>query len=517
MDIKLFLVKSISLIYLESQVPEFKSGNRTLIRELLADIKLSDSSAIIGDGHNTLVNLRETLLWMLNNGESQEYEADSLLQRLRLNAQHDDVTYKALEKTIRKYPDEELVRRHINDISRELRRYKSREKLQEAIKKASYTISFKEAEIEDWDGFILNTVQSLLSIDMETEERVDPAFITSVDFNNRDSVLRAFDSMNQSLSRDGIIHFPWKGLNRMLGVQDGGRRGEFGLVNALPHNNKSGVLLDMLIGTAIFNDPFLFDKTKKPLITFYSTEDDIPVIIQKIYVVLKQLEVGTPISIKGLTSDEMTDFVMERLQSRGWVVELHRIKGSAFTYAKYIKHLEAYKAKGYEVCVSIIDYLAMFSKEGCAQGSTGDDLQDLYKRIREYTAPERILQITAHQLSTQAKEEKRMNPARFIHDMPGGGYYQGCKKLDTELDWEFYLNKQVTNSGAYLEFLWGKHRGVVEPTPESHKYFVYKFNESPMYGLPYDYHLDEDLSCKTVGGRSNAAGGGSAWDDLDAM
>ncbi len=517
MDIKLFLVKSVSLLYLESQIEGYRSGNAAMIRDILSDIKMPENIGELGDGRNTLSNLRTTVLWMLNNGDSQRYEPDTLLQRLRLNTQNDDNTYKAFEKTIRRYPDESVIRKHINDISREMRRYKNHEKLQEIIKKASYAINFKEAEIEDWDSFILQTAQDLLSVDMETEERADPAFITSVNFNDPESVRAAFEDMNKSLSTDGIIKFPFKALNRMMGVQGGGRRGEFGLVNALPHNNKSGTLLDLFIGTCIFNDPFLFNKDKKPLVLFYSTEDDVPVIIQKIYVILKQLELGMAVSVKGMDIAEASAYVMEKLQVRGWYVELHRIKGSAFTYAKYIKHLEQYKAKGFEVCASYIDYLAMYSKDGCIQGATGDDLQDLYKRVREYTSAEKILQVTAHQLSTQAKEEKRMNPTKFIRDMPGGGYYQGCKKLDTEVDWEFYVNKQTVNDGAYLEYLWGKHRGVVEPTPESHKYFVMKFNEHPMYGIRYDYDLEEDLSYKIVGGRPNSQGGGMAWNDIDEM
>lgn len=517
MDIKLFLVKSVSLLYLESQIEGYRSGNAAMIRDILSDIKMPENIGELGDGRNTLSNLRTTVLWMLNNGDSQRYEPDTLLQRLRLNTQNDDNTYKAFEKTIRRYPDESVIRKHINDISREMRRYKNHEKLQEIIKKASYAINFKEAEIEDWDSFILQTAQDLLSVDMETEERTDPAFITSVNFNDPESVRAAFEDMNKSLSTDGIIKFPFKALNRMMGVQGGGRRGEFGLVNALPHNNKSGTLLDLFIGTCIFNDPFLFNKDKKPLVLFYSTEDDVPVIIQKIYVILKQLELGMAVSVKGMDIAEATAYVMEKLQARGWYIELHRIKGSAFTYAKYIKHLEQYKAKGFEVCASYIDYLAMYSKDGCIQGATGDDLQDLYKRVREYTSAEKILQVTAHQLSTQAKEEKRMNPTKFIRDMPGGGYYQGCKKLDTEVDWEFYVNKQTVNDGAYLEYLWGKHRGVVEPTPESHKYFVMKFNEHPMYGIRYDYDLEEDLSYKIVGGRPNSQGGGMAWNDIDEM
>lgn len=517
MDIKLFLVKSVSLLFLESQIEGYRSANATVIREIMSDLKLPDTIGELADGRNILSNLRTTVLWMINEGDSQRYEPDTLLQRLRMNLQSDDTTYKALEKTIRVYPDESVIRKHINDLSRELRRYKSREKLNEIVRKASYQLSFREAEIEDWDGFILNTAQDLLSVDMENEERVDPAFITSVNFSERDSVVSAFDDMHKSLSTEGIIKWPIKALNKMMGIQAGGRRGEFGLINALPGNNKSGTLLDLFVGTCLYNDPFVFNEGKKPLVLLYSTEDDVPIIIQKIYVILKQLELGCAVSLKGVSAQDAADYVMPRLQARGWHAEIHRIRGSAFSYAKYIKHLEQYKAKGYEVCASFVDYLAMYSKDGCAQGSTGDDLQDLYKRVREYTAPEKILQVTAHQLSTQAKEEKRLNPTKFIRDMPGGGYYQGCKKLDTEVDWEFYVNKQVVNNGTYFEYLWGKHRGVVEPTPEAHKYFVMKCNDNHMYGIRYDFDLEEDLSYKIVGGRPTSAGGGMAWNDIDEM
>lgn len=516
MDIKLFLVKSISMMYLESQLDNPGTSNgRKVVRELLADIKIQESAAEHGSDRNTLNNLRTTVMWMLNNGDSQTYDLDSLLQRLRLNVQGDDVTYKALEKTIKHYPDQTMIRKSVNNIIREMKRFKAKEKLNEVLRKASYTVSFKETEVEDWDSFILNTAQDLLSIDMESEEHKDPAFITSVDFSSQESVEAAFADMEQTMSTEGILKFPFKEMNNLMGIQQGGRRGEFGLVNALPGNNKSGTLLDMFMGVCLFNDPFLFDPTKKPIVLLYSTEDDVPIIIQKIYVILKQLEDGLPVSVRGLDVKEATAYVMGKLQARGWNVEIHRVLGSAMTYAKYIQHLEKYKAKGFEVVASFLDYAAMFSKDGCASGSTGDDLQDLYKRIREYTAPNKILHVTAHQLSTQAKEEKRMNPSKFIRDMPGGGYYQGCKKLDTEVDWEIYTNKQVVNDGSFIEYVWGKHRGVVEPTPEKHKYFVMKFHDYPMYGVPYDVHLDQTLGYRAVGGRPIAGGGGRSWDDLD--
>lgn len=516
MDIKLFLVKSISLLYLESQiVGSTKTGGKPIVRELLSEIKLQESAAEHGSDRNTLNNLRTTVMWMLSSGDSETYDLDTLLQRLRLNVQGDETTYKALEKTIKHYADEQIPRKLALNLVREMKKFKARERLNEVLRKASYTVAFKDTEVEDWDSFILNTAQDLLSIDMDSDEHQDAAFLSTVNFADPASVETAFEDMEQTMSTDGIIKFPFKELNNLFGIQQGGRRGEFGLVNALPGNNKSGTLLDMFMGVCLYNDPFLFDPSKKPLVLLYSTEDDVPTIIQKIYIVLKQLEHGTVVSVRGLDPKVATAYVMEKLRARGWEVEIHRIQGSLMSYAKYIQHMEKYKAKGYEIAACFCDYLTMYNKDGCASGSTGDDLQDLYKHVREYTNPNKILHVTAHQLSTQAKEEKRMNPGKFIRDMPGGGFYQGCKKLDTEVDWEIYVNKQVANDGSYLEYVWGKHRGVVQPTPEKAKYFVMRYHDYPLYGIPYDVHLEHSLGYRSVGGKPIHSGGGRSWDDLE--
>jgi hypothetical protein len=319
--------------------------------------------------------------------------------------------------------------------------------------------------------------------------------------------------MEDSLSDFGTVKFPFIAANNMMGEVMAMRRGEFHLWNALPHNYKSGWLMDIFVGACLFNDPFVFDETKKGCIALFSSEDDAPVIMQKLYTILKQIETGCAVKVKQIDIEEATDYVCEKLTARGWEIEIHRVRPSLFTYQKYLATLEDMNSRGLEVALVVCDYLSMFNKDGCNNASTGDDIQDLFRRVREYATAKKILHITAHQLSTQAKEEKRINGDKFIHLMPGKGYYEGCKKLDTEVDFEGYLNKVVVNNGTFLEVLWGKHRKV-GPTMEKAKYFVLKFLEYPMYGLAYDFG-GEDTSYKVVGGKPNSQGGGAAWDDLD--
>lgn len=513
MDIKLLLVKSITLLFQESQLTEKIGSSAQLVKKALDYIKLPESAASDGLERNTIVDLRTTLMWMIANAESQAYDRSSLLQRLRVNVGNDDNLYDAFLQGLSEYPNDAARSRAINGLRRNVQGFISKEKVKDVLKKASHKAAFKETEIEDWNTFINGTLSSLAEIDMGGDIAEDPAFVKSVDFTLRESVAKAFEEMEDSLSEEGMVRLPWKALNRLFGGI-GLRRGEHVMFPALPHNYKSGVLVDLFIGVCLFNDPFLFDKSKKPAVILYSSEDDVPIIIQKIFVILKQIETGVPVKYKEFTNEYRTDYVMERLSARGWNVFIHRVRPSQITYRKYTSHMEEYKAKGYEVCVVICDYLGMFNREGCNQGATGDDVQDLHRRTREYTSANRILHITAHQLSTQAKELARMKPDDFIFDLPGKGFYQGCKKIDDELDAECYINKRVVANGTFLEFLWGKHRKV-GATAEKHKYFALKFREHPMYGLEYDLDKEEDLSYTVVGGKSAAAGGGREWFDID--
>lgn len=512
MDIKLLLVKSITLLFQESQLTEKIGSSAELVKRALDCIKLPETAASDGLERNTIVHLRTTLMWMIANAESQAYDRNSLLQRLRVNVGDDDNLYDAFLQGLGDYENDNLRSRAISGLRRNVQGFISKERVKEILKKAAHAATFKENDIEDWNAFLSKTSSDLSSIDMGGEIAEDPAFVKSIDFQLRESVAKAFQDMEDTMSDEGMIKLPWQALNRLCGG-NGIRRGEHWMFPALPHNYKSGVLVDIFIGICLFNDPFLFDKSKKPAVILYSSEDDVEIIIQKIFVILKQREHGLPVKYKEFTNDERTDYVMQHLTARGWNVFMHRVRPSQITYRKYTAHMEEYKAKGYEICAVVCDYLGMFNREGCNNAAAGDDIQDLHRRVREYTSANRIAHITAHQLSTQAKEHSRMKPDDWIFDMPGKGYYQGCKKIDDELDGECYINKRIVANGAFLEFLWGKHRKVGS-TAEKDKYFALKFLEHPMYGIAYDVDA-EDSSYNVVGGKAKSQGGGKEWFDID--
>jgi hypothetical protein len=436
-----------------------------------------------------------------------------LLQRLRINLGGDDGTYDAFLQSIKDYTDKDALSLIVRHSKRDLQSFLSKEKAKDILKKASHKMAFKPNEIPDLDSFLKMTIGDLAEIDVcGTDVKSDPAFVGSIDFQSTESVGNAFSEMESALSDKGVIKLPWIKSNDMFGENAGIRRGETHLWNALPHNYKSGWLMDIFIGACIFNDPFLFDTNKKPALVLISTEDDLSLIIKKIYVILKQREVRLPILIKQINIDVARDYVMAQLTARGWNVFIHRVKPSMFSINKYISLMEDYKARGFEIAMCVCDYLAMFSKEGCRMDNKGDDIQDLFRRQREYNAAERIAFPTAHQLSTDVKALKRINPDNYLQELPGKGYYEGCRKIDTEVDFEGYLNKRIVNNGTFLEVLWGKHRGVVPN--ETDKYYVLKFLDAPMYGIDYDFD-GTDTSYKVVGGKANSEGGGKEWFDIE--
>lgn len=522
MDIKLFLVKAITLMYQDGRLASIEQGKsstvKPLIEESLKFIKLPDDEADDGLERNVVVNLRTTLLYILQLPQGEPVEQIDLLQRLKLNLRGDDSTYTALTTSIIEYDETgaDKLRRAITSGKRELRNFVSKEKAKSILRQASQKISFRSSEIGDLDGFVKNTMAELGEIDLSSgDTKTDPAFIGSVDFDDYSSVEKAFADMKAVLSVAGVIKSPWKDMNAMWSENDGIRRGETHLWNALPHNYKSGLLTDVFVGATLFNKPFLFDDKKKPALVLFSTEDDLSIIMSKIYKILKQRETNYTAAVitRSLPEKEMTEYVMAALNATGWKVFIHRVRPSLFTVHKYISTMEQYKAEGFEVALVVCDYLAMFNKSGRRNENKGDDIQDLFRATREYNAAELIAFVTAHQLSTDAKREKRVNPTNFLQQLPGKGYYEGCSKIDTEVDFEGYTNKQTVVNGSFQEFLWGKHRGVVPD--ESKKYFVLKYLDAPLYGLQYDYDLDHSLGYKLVGGKPSSAGGGKEWFDLE--
>ena len=91
MDTKLLLVKSVTLLYLESKLPNKSVTSSDIITQLISLIKTTETTIVgIDYGKDPIMALRETLRWMAANPVDTTYDKSELLQRIRVNIGDDD-------------------------------------------------------------------------------------------------------------------------------------------------------------------------------------------------------------------------------------------------------------------------------------------------------------------------------------------------------------------------------------------------------------------------------------------
>lgn len=519
MDIRLLLIKSTMLAYQANLLVSLDKKNQSALDDvnmflvqLDPYISIPESSLDGGLERNSYKLAKDVLHWLIKDAVPETATRKEILARLRAVLTTDERYYQAFEEALEDYPDEDAVNKDMASVRKDLQVFLSQESIRKFLREASYKAQFKPDDIPDWNAWKETLVETLSTVSFDVKAAEDPAFVSSIDFSDIDQLKENYAEMEKVFSKDGIIKSPFQGLNAMMGENDGFRRGEYVNVYGLAHNYKSGMLIDLFCGTVLFNDPYVLKEGMKPTIVVISLEDDMHIMLKKIFVIFKQRETGLPVRSDKFTFDQMAEYVQQTVQARGWHVFFHRVIPSNFNVSKYIGLLRHYKNEGYEVCVAINDYLAKMSLEGINQkGATGDAMVELHSRVFEYTKANEITHFTGHQLSPDAKREKRLSEEDFIHRLPGRGYTEGASKLDTIPDIEVFMNKRDTPHGTYMEFLWGKHRGD-NTVLESKRYFAMKFNEKPMYGMPYDVD-GVSLALPSVN-RSAGNDGGGEWFDL---
>lgn len=487
MDSNLLLVKTITLLYKESTLPNRDNYSSKLAMDILDGIKLPDVSSDFDRYRETLVSLRGTTKWLVELGATTNVDKTTLLQRIRVNVGSDEWLYEAFRQGIDGPDDEEVVKGQVQSLRNELTDYLASTKITEIMKRATHRLMFQPETIPNMREYIHE-----ISLELEPFLHAQGKFqidgeVDSADFSNPESVYALMAKGHAHTSKEGILKFGYQALNRMLGMNGGGRRGECCVVSALQHNFKSGWVKNMFKHMALYNVPYMKDTTKKPCLVFLSLEDELPETLLWYYVNLKENETGQPIDIKAthlLSVEEQERFlreaatyVIDRLSETGYHIIFKRIDPSTLTYNVLFDYLDSLKADGMEIHALVIDYLAMMSKRGLSVTTVGSDIRDLWRRTRNYTSASDIFFVSPHQMSPAAKQLVRGNVEDLVKEVANKGYYDGCSTLDQEVDLEIYLGKVKVNGQWYLTVQRGKHRGLVQQTPETDLYFVLPFND----------------------------------------
>ncbi len=510
MDPKLLLVMTITLLYKESLLSNKSAGNSSdLAKQLINTIKLPEVVTIDRDtNREVILALRATVLWMADNSTDYQYDSEELLQRIRVNVGDDQHLFNAIKDIIQQpVIDPSANLKFVLSYRKTLKEHLDHLQIKIVLKDAYSKANFDSEGISDWTSFALEVADRLEPFTSKSDDDDHPSIVGGVSFNNKEDLSKMMLAGKQELSMDGVLKTGWQAINRMLGKAGGFRRGETCVISALQHNYKSGFLMSLLKHFALYNTPYMRDPSKKPMLLFISYENELKDNIMWLYKSLRESETGEYCDISMLDPDEAAAYTVEKLGVNGYQVEMLRIDPSDFTYRDLFDLVLKYESMGYEIHALLVDYLNMQSKKGCNQGPHGDDIRDLFRRVRNFTSKRGILLITPHQMSVDAKLLVRNGTERLVQAAANKGYYDGCKRIDQEVDLEILVNKEMVGLEAYLDVYRGKHRGV-EVTPPVHLGTVLKFEA--IGGILDDIN-GRDLSRKYIGGHSMADGGGKEW------
>lgn len=509
MDSKLLLVKAVTLLYRESQLPSNAVENSsTLVKEILSTIKTPEIMVDGDFGRETISALRTTITWMLGAPVDTPFDKHELLQRIRVNVGQEESLFLAVKEGIEEELSEPDVRKACTNYREEFTKYLKKLRTKEIIKAAYGQAYFQEDNV-DWKHFVKELVANLEPYQDIEKQAAHSSVVNDFDFNNLESMVGAMSQGQSELSRDGVLRFGIQAINRMFGEAGGIRRGEFLVVGALQHNFKSGFTTTLMKQAALYNTPYMRDPSKKPMIMRISFENKGSDDVYWLYKSLVENETGVEVDISKVDANEAVAYVAEKLQATGYHLNMCRIDPSDFTYHDLFDRINYFESQGFEIHLLVIDYLNMMSKKGCTQGPAGFEVRDLFRRVRNFTAKKGIAVITPHQLSSEAKGLVRMGADNFVQEIANKGYYDSCRVIDQEVDMEIYIHIVKANGESYLTVQRGKHRKIAI-TRESDLYTVLKFER---IGAILDDINGRDTSRKRVGGEATADGGGSAWFD----
>ena len=494
----LLLVKSITLMYRESLLNMEEDSTKDLVRKVIEAIKTPEVSIGITKDLEIINALKATATEMVNHDKTHKYQKDILLQQLQINCGADESTYESLQSGIEPDMTEDENKLTVINIRTAIATHFKHGKIEEVLSKRFSEFKFKRSGIKNINKWINTMIAELEPFQVVGQER-DSAIIDEVDISDKESINRVYASIKEENEGGGGFITGFQGINGMIGGKF--RLGEQWGLYGLQHNYKTGFSLTIFKQICMYNTPVLKDPKKKPLLLRISFEDSLVLNFQYLYKNMWENETGKVLSKKDLAEMDigvMTEYVTNKLSATGFHVKLLFVNPSDWTYKDICNLVLKYEAEGYEVQMVMVDYLTKISKEGCTQGATGQDVRNLFERIKAFMASKGILFITPHQLSTEAKGLMRDGYNDFVKRLPGGGHTADSKQIDQVIDGElfFHIERLKGKNEAYFTVQGGKLRRI-EQVDEDDKYRVYKFVRK---GVILDDLNKPDSSMLKVGG-----------------
>lgn len=384
MDNKLLLTKGITLLYRESLIPDRSDSSADQVRTVLEQMNLPNLDLSINRERDTLVALKQTALEMCENDKDHVYEKTDLLQSLKSNCHDDESLYQGFAQGIEPEMTIAGLKNSVIAMRKSLHVHFRDQKTAEVLKKASYDFQFKREGIKNVKQWIGEIIAQLEPFQSDPTAK-DSAIIREVDLSDLVGVAEAFNDIKDMDDGKGILRTGWQDVNDML--QGGIRDSDTGVIGALQHKYKTGFSLTLFKQICLYNVPVLKDPTKKPLLIRLTFEDTVEMNMQFLYQSLKENDTGQKVSLKDVTGEEIAKYVYEKLQATGFHVKLVEVDPTKWSYMQFSNYILDLEAQGYEVKLVMVDYLNMLPKTGCTAGAHGDDIRDLFRRMRNFFKP----------------------------------------------------------------------------------------------------------------------------------
>lgn len=507
MDVKALLAKCISLLFREGQSGE-NDLSKQLVLDVITTLKINSNDI---SGTDSIVNeLKNVVLNMVSKEHPTPY--NDLIQHIRIACSSDVVLFESIQDNISFQLDEDELKRTILSYRFELNKYLKEKKATMLLDKMTFDLKFNRDKIGDLNQYMSSNLNGIIDLVNYSGEEI-PGIICEVDLSDIDAVAEQFELIRKENDGSRTIKMPWQAMNRM--TRGGLRLGQLTTVGGLAHNNKTGVSLSMFISGCIFNNPknLQTDQKKKPLMLLISFEDDMLIVLFNLYILLKENLENVKITDEDkqrLSSREAAEYVYKKLSDTGYDIRIIRADSSTWSYAEIQSCILQFESQGYEIHLTLIDYLNLANKNGLSHSRADADIQELFRRTKNFFAAKNIALLTPVQLSPDAMELKRQGNKMLAMQISDGSYYEGCRGLSREPELELFVDIVKDNGRKYQTFARGKHRGQND-TPEEHKFFILEFQK--IGGLRWDVN-GTDTSLSKFGSVRNAEGEeeGAFWD-----
>lgn len=498
MNNRMMIERALILSYRNSIEEVVDEAVNRLVKDILKEIRLPEE--VLGtSGEREMI---EGLLELIQEIMDGDFTTDSLVGELKIICGKDYDFHESLSEIIGAISPGEDNKKEVISLTRKMSAYFKSQKVNKIIGQAYYNL-----QNGDRDDNKATIAQLLTDLEQHssTGSYDDPAVVDEFMLGDKETATELLQKAKDRMAGELIYKTGWIDLNKSL--QGGFRPGNFVLIPAMEHRNKSGFTRSLFKQLVIYNiaQNFLKNKKLKPLAMHLSFEDDLSDNVQYIYNNIMFNRTGEYVDTKKVTAEQMEKVVREELSRGGFDIHMARIDPSTWAYYDIQNRVKLFESKGFEVKILMLDYLGKIAPTGCeARGGTGTDIREMLSRMRNFCSARDILLITPWQFGPVAKNMLAggVSDKDLLRELRGIGAESGSKQLGQEPDIILNLHSwRKDENHAYFNVDLAKHKiPVAVADVHTRMFFQYPDRGMP---IPDDLPLGEPISKKSFNGFTN--------------